>query len=673
MLPVQSGKPAALPSSSYKVRVKNEFEEIIKNSLPQNVIETCWRVVLNQCDGRYLLIASKAFYRKFHRSDSVVTLGFPDGDVILTKTYFEALKIDSEVFGAYFDEGAVNTLSFDFVTKAAFLALIAFLYEDSIPKKAPDNLIEFARAAHYLNIKSASKFAIDLFKREISAFGTIEDLKRALALKDRIVTLPFDLRDQIDELLAPYFGKILYVEPDKEKIVKQYNKFDVSALYFEGYDEMEATIKAFANLATLKSLTLSNISCLAEHFSYFPRSIVRLKLPFTNIENNLAGFCRLPRSLLYLDLSCWDITAAEIKLLPRELKSLILAKCKNLTNAVLANIPRTVSDLDISYTGIEKLAGLPPFLERLNISACNIEDDELVHVNEDLKQLDISICRKGPFKRIFRFTKLTHLIMKESEFEGGLSAFRQIELIDIRNTNVTNQDLAGLSPTLRTLKLGKCRNINAVGVRQIPATVENLDISYIVFAYEFIPYLSRNLKKLKFYNSQIPPSKIFRYLPRYLSSLKIHYLHNRDVAYLPRHLEYLSIGFTDDIDVGYANLPQGLRVLKILCNFFNDSHIELLPSSINALVLVGAEVTDTGLSKLNKEIRSLKILTCPNLTNEGLSHLGHLAVLNLVMNPGINDKGINKLSPHLMRAHLRGSFTKDCVKARLPGTVIYYA
>lgn len=673
MIAVVGGVQVPVPSRSQSKRVKSTFEEIIHKNGFFYAQDPCWKHVISQRGGTNVIKAAKVFYKRFKKEMPVITLEFSDGFVILSKAVFEGLKKDTEIF-KNLPEFESDTMPIDNINRKAFLEITDFLYGKDFPKKEPSDLNAFAIAAHYLNCKKALDFAFELFKKRVSPFRTEEDLESALAFYKTLKDLPSDLRDPVAEFMAPYFGRVLYTAPHKTKLelVNRYNELNVSSISFEGNDNLQSTILALTALHSLRCLNLSQGGTLAGEFMKFiPRGVIRLSI--NSLVMNLPSVIKLPMDLLHLDLSHCNVTDEYIPFLPRGLKSLILSNCRRLTNASLIHLPRTLTSLSLKSTFITKLRDLPPHIEELDLSFCNVSGEEMQYVNEELKSLIISYCTKLTFKGIERFKQLIHLEMKALAEVGCCGVFKKLETLNAIASSITNESLADLSPTLTALKLGSCKKITDESVKKLPESIESLDLKLTKVTDAVIPYLPFNLKLLDLRCANNITVKSYKRIPRNLVHFKVTKMTNKAMKHLPKSLESLDISSTEVRGEGYAHLRRGLKSLNVSFNPFSDSDTKYLPDTLERLELDKAHLSNAGLANLPKSIRFLDLSYCSNISNRGMIHLSRLEVIDLTGCFQLDDDVLKYLSRRVMKVIMHDTrITQVCAKIALPGTVLIF-
>lgn len=665
MQPVQGMKQVAYPNPSFRKQLKSQFEEIIAKSTFVSARKACWNLVASQVLGVMFIKASKVFFKTFHLERPVSTIEFEEGNILLLKTYLDALKRDSEFF-LNLPEEFSECFSIKLISKETFLEILNFLYGKEYPRKDPANLLAFTLAAHYLNIRKAQNYALELFGKRISRFRTIEDLSRAFIFHKILERVPSVLQESLQDKMGAYFGRMLYLEKDKELLVQRYAAHRIRALAFKKLENLSSTLLALTNLASLRKLTLFKIDKLTEaDVKAIPSGLMHLDLIESKCCSNLIKY--LPPGLFSLNLTgCRYISEDELLFLPGALNKLYLKNCF-LNGFPMIFDQRNITVLDISSNAIGKVKKLPPFLDELIISECT--NKGLQTVNPALKKLCIIGKTKITFEAIQRFTALTHL---KCSILGQFGYFKNLEELDISFSDNGDDALIELSTALRTLNLRGCCKITNAGIKQLPNGLEKLILRNTQVTDEVIPFLPRGLFELDLMWCDYLTVKNFRYLPRHIRHLHVHTMTNEALKKCPRRLESLNIASSPHVKVEFKRLPRGLRILCIYFNALNDEDASYLPPNLERLDMAHTAISDKGLARLPKSLTFLGVAYCENITATGLANLtANIEELCLNGCENINDSALSSISKRVITLHLlKTAVTSERVKSLFPGAFL---
>jgi len=305
----------------------------------------------------------------------------------------------------------------------------------------------------------------------------------------------------------------------------------------------------------------------------------------------------LPKSLTFLDLGgTHGITNEGLKFLPQSLKHLSLVNCSGLSTGALKCVPRSLRHLTINSSVVtdEDVKCLPKSLKGLVLYGdVTLTDEGLRNLPRSLHALQAQHC-----------------------------------------PNITDKGL-GFLPPLTQLQIGS-RNITDFGLKLLPRTLRNLvlhGVNYEMITQQGLKNLPESLEDL-----DVPGEVI------YSESLK----------YLPRSLTRLVTSVCDNLtDEGLANLPPGILELDIsLCDEITDHGLTLLPRSLKYLNLFGCSgITDSGVKRLPEGLQTF--LTFSQITDEGLSNLPpNLKTLEVMDANGVTDKGFMSLPKSLVTIRL---------------------
>lgn len=660
-----------IPSRSQKIRFITAFEVIIKRNGLFHAQEACWKHVLSQKAGLDVLKASKVFFSLFNIAKSFITIELSDGVILLSEPYLEALKRDSEIINNL-AEMVTDTIPFHTIARETFLSLIDFLYDKTFPKREPSDLLAFAIAAHYLDCKKAQKYALQVFEKRIVDFRGEEDLEKALLFYKNCSFMPADLKKEVAELMAPYFGRVLSTVTLKNlnTIVQKYKLHEISALRFNRCEILYPILVEIYSLIDLKKLTLQNVSGVSTiDLNLIPRGVLHLKLvEFVPTGPGLGS--ALPRGLISLSLLRCKLSDADIADFPAGLKKLNLSSCKGITESAVKEIPRSVSSLNMSMTCIKTLTNCPSYLVSLNLKGCSISDRDLEWVNAGLKKLNISGCSIISFNTLLRFKELAHLEMRGAKALGPFKNFKKLEYLDASFTEISNEMLSELSTCLKVLILEACKVITDEGIHTLPEGIERLVLSGTQLTDSIIPALPPRIISLELTKMKNIAGNRYEYLPKYLADFKTNKMCNAAMKVLPKRLESLDISDTKVTSEGYAELRRGLKSLNIYGNSYRESDADYLSDTLESLGLSGACITDLGLSRLPRSLNRLTLINCRHIANAGMKYLPNLQVLNIACSQ-ITDAALPYLSSRLATLNISGSqISANKAKLALPGTVI---
>lgn len=360
------------------------------------------------------------------------------------------------------------------------------------------------------------------------------------------------------------------------------------------------------------------------------------------------GIAKLVESCQFLaevDLSyCTEFTdyAAEAIARARNLKSLKLVKCKQITDMGLVCIA----------VGCRKL-------QTLNLKWCVGVTDlgvELVSVKcKELRNLDLSYLQITN-KCLESLKRLTHL--------ENLALVGCVNVGDEGLIHLRNKSLQGLD-------VSKCCNISSTGI--INFAIVTPELHQLTLAY-CIPITSDlassqtfdGLQIIKFDGCKISSTalkslgKSCKYL-RELSLSKCIGVTDEELkgflAYC-RELNKLDLTCCRDLtDVALSTVARSCRYLSSLkiesCHLVTEKSLTMLGEGchfLQELDLTDCSVNNTGLESLShcSELITLKLGFCPNVSDEGIIHIGahcsNLQELDLYRCTGVGDTGIGAIS-----------------------------
>jgi hypothetical protein len=345
---------------------------------------------------------------------------------------------------------------------------------------------------------------------------------------------------------------------------------------------------------------------------FFPESITDLdtmisgvqKLrPFPELPPTLKSLCltlgphmrftandakRLPPNLLELNLN-WleDMSSEALRCLSHlPLTKLILPAGEQLSNEMIALLPRTLRHLDISYQSEisqHMVEYLPPQLETLFMGLVGLDTNEVIALlPRSLKRLTMSSFSQHQAKH--------------------------------------------LPPQLETLKVMKASLETKWNNSKFPETLKSFQ-SEVADAFEPI-CLPRGLLSLDISADLLDDESAIQF-PTHLTSLNLRgssKLSDQFFAFLPCH-HLTSLGFHSVLDSQFTNLcisslPPTLTSLSLTGKNITGSAAPLLPRKLKSLLLHQSQQwTDQDLAELPQSLRELSLPQCNSLSQDCLKYL----------------------------------------------------